>query len=369
MQRFLVFFFATFSLVCGFQLVAQPKVMPDYQIETLVSGLDTPWSLAFLGDDDMLVSLRSGALVRVKNGQVSAPIGNLPDDIYVQGQGGLQDVVLHPDYAENGWLYLSYASGTPKKNALKVIRGRLREMQLVDVETVFTVAPFKDTPVHYGARMTFLPDNTLLITTGDGFDYREDAQRLDNLLGKVIRVNADGSIPANNPFATAEGLRRYVFSYGHRNPQGIVYDAARQRVFSHEHGPAGGDEINVLHGGNNYGWPVVTNGRDYSGASITPFKTYPGMELPFVDWTPSIAPAGMALYLGEMFAMMQGDLLVSTLKSQEVRWVQMDDMKVVAQVSLFKELGQRVRDVRVHNGIIYLVTDGRDGKILRVTRQ
>jgi glucose/arabinose dehydrogenase len=224
--------------------------------------------------------------------------------------------------------------------------------------------------VHYAGRIAFLPDNTLLLTSGDGFDYREDAQRLTSLLGKIIRINDDGSVPANNPFKSESGdaPSDYIFSYGHRNHQGIVYDPKRQVIFSNEHGPDGGDELNIIQSGVNYGWPVITNGLDYIGSRISPFTEYPNMQQPFVDWTPSIAPSGMALHQGQMFKQLNGDLLVSVLKFKEVRWVQMDDLEVVGQVSLFKELEQRIRDVRVHaDGSIYLLTDNADGKIYRVT--
>lgn len=350
--------------------MGQSKTMPSYQLQELATGLDFPWSMAFLDQDKILITEKTGQLRLWQQGKLSAAIQGLPDDILVKGQGGLQDVVLHPNYAQNGWLYLSYAAGAADKNALTVVRAKLQGEQLVELEQIFQVAPFKATPVHYGARMAFLPDNSLLIASGDGFDYREDAQRLDNLLGKIIRIHDDGSVPGNNPFARQaenDELRKYVLTYGHRNPQAILFDPIRQQVISHEHGPAGGDEINLIQPGLNYGWPVITNGRDYSGASISPFKTYPGMQQPFVDWTPSIAPSGMALYQGEVFPELQGDLLVSTLKSKEVRWVQFEGNEVVAQQSLFTELDSRIRDVRVYQGEVYLLLDGEQGKLLKVT--
>jgi glucose/arabinose dehydrogenase len=214
-----------------------------------------------------------------------------------------------------------------------------------------------------------LPDNSLLITSGGGFDYREDAQRLNNLLGKVIRVNDDGSVPANNPFLSedADSLSNYVFSYGHKNAQAILYDPVRSVIFSNEHAPDGGDELNVIQAGVNYGWPVITYGNDYIGGRISPFTEYPNMQQPLLDWTPSIAPSGMAVHSGDMFKTLNGDFLVSVLKFKEVRWVQMLGMKVVGQVSLFKELGQRIRDVRVHSdGSIYILTDSENGSILRI---
>ncbi|WP_297823942.1 PQQ-dependent sugar dehydrogenase [uncultured Paraglaciecola sp.] len=363
-----------YSLIVVFTLSfgsakAQTLSFPSYTIETIAKGLDYPWALAFLPDGDLLVTERTGQIRIVSQNTVSEPLVGLPKDIYVQGQGGLLDVVLHPNYHINGWLYLSYTVGSDDKNALQVMRAKLSGNQLIQQQIMFTVSPFKDTPVHFAGRMTFLPDNSLLITSGDGFDYREDAQRLNNLLGKVIRINDDGSIPANNPFLSedVDSLSNYVFTYGHRNAQAILYDPSRGVIFSNEHGPDGGDELNIIQAGVNYGWPVITFGNDYIGGRISPFTDYPNMQQPLIDWTPSIAPSGMAVHSGELFKALNGDLLISVLKFKEVRWVQMDGINVVGQVSLFKELGQRIRDVRVHpDGSIYVLTDSAQGKVLRV---
>jgi len=365
-----------FSLLFGSMIylampaVGQAKIKLEYQVLELASGLDFPWSMAFLDKDKLLITEKTGKLRLWQQGNLSEPIRGLPKDILVKGQGGLHDVVLHPNYAENGWIYLSYAAGTTEQNALTVVRAKLEGLGLVELQQLFQVKPFKATPVHYGGRMAFLPDNSLMLTSGDGFDYREDAQRLDNLLGKIIRINDDGTVPKNNPFVRqteSDELRKYVLTYGHRNPQAILFDPVRQQVFSHEHGPAGGDEVNLIQPGLNYGWPVITYGRDYSGASISPFKTYPGMQQPIVDWTPSIAPSAMALYQGDVFPQLQGDLLVSTLKSKEVRWLVLEGEKVVEQQSLFTELDSRIRDVRVYEGEIYLLLDGELGKLLKIT--
>lgn len=351
-----------------FAVLAAP-LFPAYQIETVASDLNFPWSLAFLADGELLVTERTGQLLKISEGNPPKTILGLPKDIYVNGQGGLLEVVLHPNFSRNGWVYLSYASGNKENNALKVIRGKLVDNQLTQTQILLTVSPNKSTPVHYAGRIAFLPDNSLLITSGDGFDYREHAQRLDSLMGKVLRINDDGSVPSNNPFLSDKpnALRNYVFSYGHRNHQGIVYDSSRQVIFSNEHGPDGGDELNIIQAGVNYGWPVITYGKDYIGGRISPFTEYPNMQQPFIDWTPSIAPSGMAVHGGEQFKSLNGDLLVSVLKFKEVRWVQMDGLKVTGQVSLFKELDQRIRDVRVHpDGSIYILTDSAQGKMLRV---
>lgn len=366
-----LFGFYTILFATSASVAAESEAFTQYQIDEVATGLAFPWSIAFLDDNKILLSERQGNLRIIDKGKVSEPLSGLPDDVFVKGQGGLQDLVLHPNFARNGWIYLSYAAGNDDRNHLKVIRFRLADSQLTDIQKIYQVSPGKSTPVHYGARMAFMSDATLLITSGDGFDYREHAQKLDSELGKVLRVNADGSLPKNNPYIgeTEKNVSKAIFSYGHRNPQGLVYDPIRKLIYLNEHGPAGGDEINVIHPGHNYGWPVITNGRDYSGASISPFKEYPGMQQPFVDWTPSIAPSGMAVYYGKMFPELQGGLLVSTLKSREVVWVQMKGLRTIGQVSLFADLGYRFRDVRVHNdGSIYLLTDSEQGKILRVSR-
>jgi glucose/arabinose dehydrogenase len=360
------------ALVLSLSLAnAEELSFPAYEVETIAKDLDFPWSLAFLPDGNLLVTERSGQIRMVSAGSVSEPLSGLPNNIYAKGQGGVLDVVLHPNYQANGWLYVSYSIGSDDKNALQVMRAKLSKNKLVQQQVIFTVSPFKDTPVHFAGRMAFLPDNSLLITSGDGFDYREDAQRINNQLGKIIRVNDDGSVPANNPFLSedADSLSHYVFSYGHRNAQAILYDPARSVIFSNEHGPDGGDELNVIQAGVNYGWPVITYGNDYIGGRISPFTEYPNMQQPILDWTPSIAPSGMAVHSGDMFKTLNGDFLVSVLKFKEVRWVQMNGMEIVGQVSLFKELGQRIRDVRVHpDGSIYILTDSENGSILRITQ-
>jgi glucose/arabinose dehydrogenase len=348
---------------------AQLPPFPSYKIQEVASGLNFPWSLAFLPDGGLLVTERTGQLIKITDSDVSKLVTGLPTDIYVEGQGGLLEVVLHPDFSINRWLYFSYAVGDDDKNALQVVRAKLIDNKLTEKKVVFTVTPFKSTPVHFAGRMAFLPDKTLLITSGDGFDYREDAQRLNSLLGKTIRINDDGSAPTNNPFVTEnpDSPNNYVFSYGHRNHQGILYDAQRNVIFSNEHGPDGGDELNIIQAGVNYGWPVITRGLDYIGSRISPFTEYANMQQPRLDWTPSIAPSGMAVHQGNLFSELNGDLLVSVLKFKEVRWLQMNGVKVVGQTSLFKELEQRIRDVRVHpDGSIYILTDSENGKVLRI---
>lgn len=340
----------------------------DYRIETVAEGLEHPWSIAFLPDGRMLVTERAGRLRIIEDGRLLAePVRGVPE-VYVRSQAGLFEVVLDPDYADNGWIYLSLAHGTARANSTRVVRGRLEAGGLRDVEVLFTADPPRDTAAHYGGRMAFLEDGTLVTSLGDGSDFREDAQRLDNHNGKIVRLHRDGRIPADNPFVDRAGARPEIYSYGHRNVQGLVYDAAHGRLWAHEHGPRGGDEINLILPGRNYGWPVATFGVEYSGAQITPYTSRPGMEDPLLHWTPSIAPSGMTLYDGEQFPAWQGNLLVTALVAEEVRRVTIDGERVTAQEALFDEIGARLRDIETGpDGALYVLTDERRGRVLRIS--
>lgn len=357
----------TISALIGL-LLALPAAAQNYTLTTVAFELNFPWCLAFLPDGEALVTERSGQLRRVgRDGSLSEPIAGVPA-VYAHSQGGLFDVLVHPDYVTNQLIYLSYAQGSPAANATQVARARLVDNRLEDFEVIFTVSPTKDTPVHYGGRMLFLADGTLLITTGDGFDYREQAQNLDALLGKVVRIKDDGSIPADNPFAGLVGKEAAVFSYGHRNPQGLVLDPETGRIFLHEHGPQGGDELNLIEAGRNYGWPMVTYGIDYNGAYVSPYSELPGITSPLTYWVPSIGPSGLAIYHGALFPEWHGDLFVGALVNQEVRRLKLENGFVVAEEVLFAEVGERIRDIRVDAaGYIYLLTDSAAGRIIRVS--
>jgi len=338
-----------------------------YKITAVAEGLDHPWNLTFMPDGSILVVQLPGQIRVLRDGVMAPePIAGIPE-VFFKSQGGLFEVLPDPDFSENGYVYLSYAHGTPGENGTRVARARFDGQSLSDLEVIFEATPKKDTPVHYGGVMSFLPDGTLLVAVGDGFDYREQAQRLDNDLGKIVRINRDGSIPDDNPFAGQEGARPEIWSYGHRNIQGLIYDDVSGRVIEHEHGPRGGDEINIIEPGKNYGWPVITWGMDYSGARVSPYTEYEGMEQPLLHWTPSIAPCGFTLYRGAVFPQWEGDIFVGALAGQHVRRVDMENGEVVAQEELFANLGKRIRDVATGpDGYLYLVTDGEDGSVLRV---
>ena len=338
-----------------------------YRLTTVADGLDNPWCVTFLSGGELLVTERSGQLRRVTAaGVVGEPISGVPP-VFFAGQGGLFDVILDPNHESNSLIYLSFARGNRQANATTVIRARLTANSLENVEQIFTVTPSKSLPQHFGGKMVFLRDGTLLLTTGEGFDYREQAQNTHALLGKTVRINTDGSIPASNPFANGDGGHPAVWTYGHRNPQGLVVDADSGTIYLHEHGPRGGDEINVLEPGRNYGWPAITFGIDYNGAYVSPFTEHPGMEQPRHYWVPSIAPSGYAVYRGQMFPAWSGSHLVGALVDREVRRVSLHADGTSSEEALFSELDARIRDVRVGpEGAIYLLTDGNPGQIIRV---
>jgi glucose/arabinose dehydrogenase len=360
--------FYCLTLCCLLVACGRPAAAVEYRIEPLAEGLEHPWSIAVLPDGRMLVTERAGRLRIIRDGRLlDEPVRGVPE-AFVRSQAGLFEVLLDPDYATNGWIYLSLAHGDAQASGTRVVRGRLDGNEFTDQQVIFDIQPPRDTPVHYGGRMAFLGDGTLAIGLGDGFDYREAAQRLDSHTGTIVRIRSDGSVPDDNPFVGEEGAQPEIYSYGHRNVQGLVFDPAAGRLWAHEHGPRGGDEVNIVVAGRNYGWPVATFGVDYSGARISPYTSRPGMEDPVLHWTPSIAPSGMALYRGAQFPEWDGDLLVTALVAREVRRLELEGDRVVAQEPLFAEVGERLRDVKVApDGALLLLTDSPRGRVLRIS--
>jgi glucose/arabinose dehydrogenase len=366
-------FIASLFVLIATALVPQSYAQNEQSLmlETAVEGLEPSWALAVSPNNELFITHRAGGISRMNNseGQLDK-IALMPEDLLYSGQGGLLDLIFHPDYLNNGWLYLSYSAGTEGENALKVVRFKLRDNLVSELETIYVVPNSKDTPVHYGGRLAFTSDNALLITTGDGFDYREMAQVKNNHLGKIIRLTDTGQAHPNNPYYTNENdLASYVFSIGHRNPQGLLI-TKQGRVIAHEHGPDGGDEINFIRAGNNYGWPVITKGKDYIGATISPFNEYPGMQQPDFDWTPSIAPSGMTLYTDTKHPSLRQHLLVTSLKYQRVHAVPYSDGVLGAEKILLDKSGARLRDIVVDlNGDIWVLGDGEDSSLFKVKEQ
>ena len=359
----------TLRILLGAVLLSSlPAHADDYRIETLTEGLEHPWSLAFLPDGRMLVTERVGRLrlIEADGRLLEDPIAGLPE-AFIAAQAGLMEVALDPDYPDNRWLYLSYAHGDAEANNTRLIRARLVGDELRDVDVLFTAQPLKEGAAHYGGRIAFLADKTLVLTLGDGFDWREQAQNPGNHLGKIVRLNRDGSVPPDNPLLALQGAAPEVYSLGHRNVQGIVFDAEHDRLYSHEHGPRGGDELNLIQAGQNYGWPLATFGVDYTGARVSPYTELPGLVAPLLHWTPSVAPSSLTLYRGERFPEWQGDLFAATLAERSVRRIRVRDGMVAGEEILFEELGERIRDVRSGpDGALYLLTDNPEGRLLRV---
>lgn len=360
--------FGLSGLIASNQASAQG--VAGYNLETVVDGLDSPWGLAILPDGDMLITELTGDLRHIRNGKlVAQAVAGVPQSLY-GGQGGLMDIVIHPNYDENRYVYLSLSVGTDDANALRVIRGRFTGTALEDISTIFESAPSKNTLVHYGARMAFLPDNTLLINVGDGFDLREQAQNLSNHFGSLVRVTDDGKVPQDNPFIGVAGAQPEIYSHGHRNQQSIAVERGSGKIYQTEHGPRGGDELNLIEAGKNYGWPVATYGIDYSGARISPYTSYEGTKQPLLDWTPSIGPSGMTIYDGAQFPDWQGDIFVSSLIYSKIIHIDMVDGAPQRQSDMFSEIGDRLRDIRTGaDGALYILSEGDNGKLWRVSRR
>ncbi|MGF1593357.1 MAG: PQQ-dependent sugar dehydrogenase [Kiloniellaceae bacterium] len=339
----------------------------DFRVETLASGLENPWGMAFLPDGGILITERPGRLRLYKDGELQAgAIAGTPE-VYARGQGGLLDVALHPDFADNGFVYLSYAGEAGGEAGTEVARARFDGSALHDLEVIFRVQPKTPGAAHYGSRLVFDRDGRLYASFGDRRNYMAESQKLGSHIGTVVRLDDDGGVPADNPFVGRDGALPEVFTYGHRNVQGMTLHPVSGAVWTNEHGPRGGDEVNPLKAGANYGWPEVTHGIDYSGTVISERSEAPGMEPPLVVWVPSIAPSGMAFYQGDLFPEWHGDLFVGALAGRHLRRLAMDGDRVVGQEELLTGLRERIRDVRSGpDGYLYLLTDHSDGRLLRL---
>ena len=340
----------------------------DFIVETVAGGLEYPWSIAFLPDGEYLVTEREGRLrVIDENGLRDAPVSGLPDDLLVERQGGLLDVALAPDFATSRTIYFSYAEGTAEANNTALARAQLSSdlTTLENVEDIFHVNFEKARGFHFGGRILFNPDGTLFLTLGDGGNYQDEAQNPENHLGAVVRLNLDGSIPNDNP--EIENGAPGVYSFGHRNAQGIARNPATGSVWELEHGARGGDEINILAAGDNYGWPVITYGINYDGTIITEDRERDGLTQPIWYWNPSIAPSGMDFYTGDAFEHWQGDLFVSALAGSKVERLEINGDRIISVEPLLADMGQRFRDVRTGpDGALYVLTDDFEGSVLRL---
>ena len=356
-------------------IASTPANPPQIRQTTVLSGLEHPWGMVWLPDGAQLITERPGRLRIVRQGVLEpTPIAGVPA-VLAQGQGGLMDIALHPKFAQNRWIYLTYAHGTPDANRTRLARARFDGKALQDVEVIFEVNQSKSGTQHFGSRLLWLPDGTLLLAIGDGGNppvaldgqlIRQQAQNRRSRLGKVVRLKDDGSIPPDNPFVGQADTDPAIWSYGHRNIQGLAFDPIAQRIWSTEHGSRGGDELNLLQAGKNFGWPLVTHSREYFGPEITLERSRPGMVDPKVVWTPALAPSGLVVYTGDRVPAWRGNLFAGGLASQRVQRIVVDAQgAVVSQQEI--PIGARVRDVRQGpDGWVYLLTDEADGKLMRL---
>jgi len=341
-----------------------------FRVVTVVQGLDHPWGLAFLPDGRMLVTEKAGRLRIVHGGKLEPkPVAGLPQ-VTVLGQGGLMDVALHPRFAENSWVYLSYAARGADGVGTEVARGKLVGERLENVEMIFRQQPKGDTARHFGSRLVFDRAGLLYITLGDRGEM-ERAQKPGDHAGSVIRLHDDGRIPSDNPFVGKAGWKPEKYTVGNRNMQGAALHPQTGVLWTHEHGPQGGDEINVIRAGVNYGWPVITYGVEYGvGTKIGEGTAKPGMAQPIHYWVPSIAPSGMAFYTGARFPRWKGNLFVGALRGEILVRLRLDGEKVAHEERLLRGVVGRIRDVRDGpDGYLYLLTDAPNGVIARLEPQ
>jgi glucose/arabinose dehydrogenase len=370
MKRFVVIAALFVAVSCG-PVSGQERIVDTQSgrinVQTAAGGLVHPWGLAFLPDGRMLVTERPGRLRIVSSGgRLSNPIGGVPA-VYAEGQGGLLDVALDPNFASNSLVYLSYAEPGDAGASTAVARGRLNAAStaLENVQVIFRQTPKVSGTGHFGSRLVFARDGTLFVTMGERFKF-DPAQDLASHLGKIVRINPDGTVPADNPFVGRAGARPEIWSYGHRNAQGAALHPQTGALWAVEHGPRGGDELNITEAGKNYGWPLVSWGVHYSFQDIPKPPTRSDLAPPVHQWTPVISPSGLTFYTGEVFAAWRGNLLIGGLSARAIIRLTLDGQRVTAEERI--ALGARIRDVRQGpDGAVYALTDQRDGAVLRLT--
>jgi glucose/arabinose dehydrogenase len=341
-------------------------------VETVASGLSFPWAIAFLPDGRMLVTERPGRMrIVAKGGNLSPAVTGVPQ-VFARGQGGLHDVIIDRDFAKNGTIYFCFAMPVSGGGETAMARARLVDgnpPRLDDVKVLFQQEGPPSSGNHFGCRIVQAQDGNLFLTTGDHFRFRDEAQNLGNHLGKLIRVTPDGAVPPDNPFVKRAGAKPEIWSYGHRNMQGAALNPQSGKLWTHEHGARGGDEVNIPEAGKNYGWPIITYGVDYSGEKIGIGTHRAGLEQPIKYWVPSIAPSGMAFYTGDLFPNWRNNsLFVGALAGQMLVRLEIDGDKIGKEERLLQNLRERIRDVRQGpDGALYLATDNANGRILRIS--
>jgi glucose/arabinose dehydrogenase len=340
-------------------------------LETISEGLNHPWGIAFLPSGDMLVTERSGTLNIITQDGQKTPIQGTPE-VVAKSQGGLLDVNIDPDYADNGWVYISYSEKDPKGgngNSTAVMRGKIDGDKWTQGEVIFRQAPKYESNAHFGSRLVFSPEGHLFITLGERYSRMQDAQTLDNHHGKIVRIWPDGSIPKDNPFVGNDGALDEIWSYGHRNVQGAAIHPDTGELWTIEHGPQVGDEVNIPKAGKNYGWPTITYGEDYGGGEIGIGTHKEGMEQPFYYWLPSIATAGSVFYTGDKFPKWKGDLLVTALRGQTIARLDLEDGRVLHEERMLEDATSfRIRDIEQGpEGFLYILTDADSGQLIKLS--
>jgi glucose/arabinose dehydrogenase len=340
-------------------------------VNTITDKLNKPWGMAFLPSGELLVTEKSGTLRRVtRDGAISDALSGVPA-VVDKSQGGLLDVAVDPNFADNQFVYISYSEADPaggEGNSTAVMRAKLSDNGLIDGKVIFRGAPKYKSGAHFGSRLVFAPDGHLFITLGDRYSAMDDAQTLDNHHGKVVRIKPDGSVPADNPFVGKDKALPEIWSYGHRNVQGAAIHPTTGKLWTVEHGPKGGDEINIPDAGKNHGWPIATYGVDYDGSIISNKTHVEGTVQPHYYWVPSIATSNMIFYTGDKFPAWQGDLLVAALKGSQVARLDLEGDRVMHEETLFEDaVKQRIRDIEQGpDGYIYLITDDRAGQLIQI---
>ncbi len=338
-------------------LEAETSLKFDY--EMVVEGLKIPWGFDFFPDGSIIITERNGDIIHFKNGRKIKIEGG--PDVYKRAQGGLLDVVLHPKYEDNGWIYFTYASkeGDGDGGNTALMRAKLNGKNLTNKEILYKATPNTTKGIHFGSRISFDKKGYLYFSAGERGERDKNPQDITRDNGKVYRLNDDGTIPTNNPFVGKENAVEAIYSYGHRNPQGMILNTETGEIWVHEHGPKGGDEINVVKKGANYGWPIVTYGENYDGTTISDERSRPSMEDPIFYWLPSIAPSGFVFVDSDVFHELKGNLLVGSLKFQHLELLVLNGKKIIKRVILLKDIG-RVRDVRQSpDGNIYVAVEGK----------
>lgn len=331
----------------------------SYTTELVVPELNIPWGMVFLPDGSILITEKEGQLIHFKDNKKSV-ISGLPD-IYVRGQGGLLDIKLHPDYITNGWIYFSYASqeGDGEGGNTAIMRAKIDNNNLVDKVLLYKAGPNTKKGQHWGSRIEFDSSGYLYFSIGERGNRDENPQDITRDCGKIYRLHDDGSIPNDNPFVDNPEAKHAIFSYGHRNPQGMVKHPVTGEIYTHEHGPKGGDEINIIGKGKNYGWPVISYGVNYSGTSFTDITEKEGMEQPLFYWVPSIAPSGLAIVDSDKYPDWKGSLLVGSLKFSYLERLVIENNEVVKREKLFEDIGRLRNVIQASDGYIYIAVEGK----------